>query len=92
MTSQGNINVVRHLKPGTRIGWKEEENPSRVVNHAELKKNDYTISPGYHILTSDTKTYRPINLIVEELTVIENETNETDSALQHILNQLGVGR
>ena len=74
----------------TLISWKEEEKLSRIVDHAELKKNDYNISPSRYIHTSDAETYRPIAEIVEELKVIEAEARETDQALQQILKQLGV--
>ena len=74
----------------TLIGWKEEEKLSRIVDHAELKKNDYNISPSRYIHTSDAETYRPIAEIVEELKVIEAEALETDRALGEILKQLGV--
>ncbi len=75
----------------TLIGWKEEEKLSRIVDHAELKKNDYNISPSRYIHTSDAETYRPIAEIVEELDVIETEAKETDQALGRILKQLGIG-
>ena len=39
------------------IGWKEEDKLSRIVNRAELKKNDYNISPSRYIHTSDAETY-----------------------------------
>ena len=74
----------------TLIGWREEEKLSRIVDHAELKKNDYNISPSRYIHTSDAETYRPIAEIVEELNVIEAEARETDKALREILKQLGV--
>jgi type I restriction enzyme M protein len=74
----------------TLIGWKEEEKLSRIVDHAELKKNDYNISPSRYIHTSDAETYRPIAEIVEELKVIELEAKETDKALGKILKQLGI--
>jgi type I restriction enzyme M protein len=74
----------------TLIGWKEEEKLSRIVDHAELKKNDYNISPSRYIHTSDAETYRPIAEIVEELNAIELEAKETDKALHQILKQLGV--
>jgi len=74
----------------TLIGWKEEEKLSRIVDHAELKKNDYNISPSRYIQTSDTETYRPIAEIVEELKVIEAEARETDNALKEILEKMGV--
>ncbi len=74
----------------TLIGWQEEEKLSRIVDHAELKKNDYNISPSRYIHTSDVETYRPIAEIVEELAVIEKEVAETDRALRQILKRLGV--
>ena len=74
----------------TLIGWQEEEKLSRIVDQAELKKNDYNISPSRYIHTSDAETYRPIAEIVEELKVIEAEARETDKALKEILEKLGV--
>ncbi|NLX25273.1 MAG: SAM-dependent DNA methyltransferase [Lentisphaerae bacterium] len=74
----------------TLTGWKEEEKLSRIVDHAELKKNDYNISPSRYIHTGDEETYRPIPEIVAELDVIETEARETDHTLRAILNQLGV--
>ena len=75
----------------TLIGWTEQEKLSRIVDHAELKKHDYNISPSRYIHTSDAETYRPIGEIVEELNTIEAEAGETDAALRKILKQLGVG-
>jgi len=74
----------------TLLGWKEEGKLSRIVDHAELKKNDYNISPSRYIHTSDAETYRPIAEIVEELDVIEAEARETDKALREILEKIGV--
>ena len=74
----------------TLIGWQEEEKLSRIVDHAELKKNDYNISPSRYIHTSDAETYRPIAEIVEELKVIEAEARETDKALKEILEKFGL--
>ncbi|MGI5870080.1 MAG: SAM-dependent DNA methyltransferase, partial [Kiritimatiellia bacterium] len=67
------------------------EKLSRVVDHAELKRNDYNISPSRYIHTGDEATYRPIPEIVAELDAIEAEARETDHALRAILKQLGVG-
>lgn len=75
----------------TLIDWKEEDKLSRIVDLAEIKKNDYNISPSRYIHTSDAETYRPIAEIVEELKAIEAEAAETDTALKAILWQLGVG-
>jgi len=74
----------------TLMGWKEEEKLSRIVDHAELKKNDYNISPGRYIQTSDAEVYRPIDEIVSELDAIEDESRETDKALREFLKNIGV--
>jgi type I restriction enzyme M protein len=74
----------------TLIQWKEEEKLSRIVELAELKKNDYNISPSRYIHTSDAESYRPIAEIVEELKVIEAEARETDKTLKKTLENLGV--
>ena len=73
----------------TLIAWKEEEKLSRIVDHAELKKNDYNLSPSRYIHTSDAETYRPIPEIVEELNVIEADARNTDRELKNILKKLG---
>jgi len=72
----------------TLICWKEDEKLSRIVDHTELKKNDYNTSPSRYIHTSDAETYRPIAEIVEELKAIETEVRETDKALKAILEKL----
>ncbi|MCS1411609.1 MAG: Type I restriction enzyme EcoKI M protein [Verrucomicrobia subdivision 3 bacterium] len=72
------------------IGWKEEEKLSRIVDHAELKKNDYNISPSRYIHTGEAETYRPLSEIVAELDAIEAEAKETDKALREILEKIGV--
>jgi type I restriction enzyme M protein len=72
------------------IHWTEKEKLSRIVDHAEIKKNDYNISPSRYIHTSDAETYRPIAEIVEELKAIEAETKETDKTLREILEKLGI--
>ena len=74
----------------TLSAWTEAEKLSRIVDHAELKKNDYNISPSRYIHTADAETYRPIAEIVAELDVIEAEAAETDKALKEILEKIGV--
>ena len=80
---------IRHIAD-TLIRWKEAEKFSRIVAHAELKKNDYNISPSRYIHTSDAETYRPIAEIAEELESIEAEARKTDAALKQILKKIGV--
>ena len=77
-------------KADTLIGWKEEEKLSRIVDHAELKKNDYNISPSRYIHTSDAETYRPLAEIVADLDAVEAEAREADAALREILRKIGV--
>ncbi len=74
----------------TLKNWKEEDKLSRIVEHAELIKNDYNISPSRYIHTSDAETYRPITEIVEELEVIEVEARGTDKELKAILKKIGI--
>ena len=74
----------------TLIRWKEADKLSRIVAHAELKKNDYNISPSRYIHTGDAETYRPIAEIAEELESIEVEARKTDVALRKILKNIGV--
>ncbi len=70
--------------------WKEEDKLSRIVDHGELKKNDYNISPSRYIHTSDAETYRPIAEIVAELEAVEAEALKTDRELKRILKKIGV--
>ena len=74
----------------TLIGWEEEDKLSRIVDHSELEKNDYNISPSRYIHTSDAETYRPIAEIVQELRDVEAEARKTDEALKEILEKLGI--
>jgi len=74
----------------TLSNWKEEEKLSRVVDHDELKKKDYNISPSRYIHTADAETYRPIAEIVAELDAIEAEARETNAELRHILGTLDI--
>jgi type I restriction enzyme M protein len=74
----------------TLINWEEAEKLSRIVDLAELKKNDYNISPSRYIHTGEAETYRPISEIVADLDAIETEARKTDKALRKILKQLGV--
>ena len=77
----------------TLIGWQEEEKLSRIVAHAELKQNDYNISPSRYIHTGNAETYRPLEEIVGELYGkggLEEQASETDKALKVILQKIGV--
>ena len=71
------------------LGWTEEEQFSRVVEKAEVVKNDYNISPSRYIHTADAETYRPIEEIVAELQTAEAEAHRSDKALKKVLGKLG---
>ncbi len=72
------------------IEWKEEEKLSRIVDHAELKKNDYNISPSRYIHTDEAETYRPVAEIVAELDTLETEARTADKAIREILQEIGI--
>ncbi|NLV71146.1 MAG: N-6 DNA methylase [Actinobacteria bacterium] len=71
------------------LAWMEEEKFSRVVDKAEIVKNDYNISPSRYIHTAEAEEYRPIPEILEELDLLEAEAAETSAALRTVLKQLG---
>ena len=70
--------------------WREEEKFSRIVDKAEIARNDYNISPSRYIHTADGEEYRPIAEIVEELNALEEEAKATDAALKAILSRIGI--
>ena len=72
------------------LHWREEEKLSRIVDRAELVKNDYNLSPSRYIHTGEAESYRPLAEIVADLDALEAEARETDKALRKILKQLGV--
>lgn len=74
----------------TFLKWKEVEKFSRVVGKDEIVRNDYNISPSRYIHVADAKEYRPIGEILDELDVLEAEAAETNAALRHVLQKLGV--
>ena len=70
------------------INWKKQDKLSRIVDLAELKKNDYNISPSRYIHTDEAEVYRPIAEIVAELDALELEAKKTDAALKKILTKI----
>ncbi|HDZ26064.1 hypothetical protein LCGC14_0841680 [marine sediment metagenome] len=78
-----------HCISSNFLNWKEEEKFSRIVDKAEIVKNDYNISPSRYIYTADAEEYRPLGEIVKELDVLEAEVKETNAALRTVLKKLG---
>lgn len=74
----------------TFLRWKEEQKFSRIVDRAEIAKNDYNISPSRYIQTADAEEYRPLGEIVVELDALEAEAAESNAALRAVLKKLGV--
>jgi type I restriction enzyme M protein len=75
----------------TFLNWKQEEKFSRIVEKAEIVKNDYYISPSRYVHTADAETYRPLEKIVAELDALDAEAQETSAQLGAVLRKLGVG-
>lgn len=73
----------------TCLAWKEEDKFSRVVDKAEIVKNDCNISPSRYIYTAEAEEYRPIPDILEELDQLEAEAAKTSKALRAVLEELG---
>ncbi|MDT3669648.1 MAG: class I SAM-dependent DNA methyltransferase [Aromatoleum sp.] len=74
----------------TFAAWREEERFSRIVEKAEIVKNDYNISPSRYIHVADDEDYRPLSEIVEDLRELEKEARLTDQAMQSVLARLGL--
>lgn len=70
--------------------WREENKFSRIVEKAEIVKNDYNISPSRYIYTGDAEEYRPLAEIAEEIDLLEDESNKISMSLRTILEKLGV--
>jgi type I restriction enzyme M protein len=86
ITDEGIVRIAETFR-----AWREEEKFGRIVDKAEIARNDYNISPSRYIHTADGEEYRPIAEIVEELNALEEEAKATDAALKAILKKLGVG-
>lgn len=74
----------------TYKAFKEEEKIARLVSKEEIVKNDYNISPSRYIQVNDAETYRPLDEIVEELQILEEEAIAIDAEVKSILEKLGV--
>ncbi len=70
--------------------FKDVEKFARLVDKEEIVKNDFNISPSRYIQINDAETYRPIEEIVEELNMLEEEAVEIDNEVETILEKLGV--
>ena len=72
------------------IHWEEVEKLSKVVDLAEIQKNDYNISPSRYIQVNDSETYRPVDEILSDLKELEREAAAVDRELKEILNKIGI--
>lgn len=61
----------------------------RIVGHAELKKNDYSVFPNRCFRTEKAGTYRRLPEIVAEEGTVEADAKETDKTLQGTLEKIG---
>lgn len=74
----------------TFAAWREEERFSRIVDKAEIVRNDYNISPSRYVHVADDEDYRPLSEIVEDLRELEKEAAINEKALMAVLAELGV--
>ncbi|MEW5757234.1 MAG: N-6 DNA methylase [Pseudomonadota bacterium] len=74
----------------TFAAWREEERFSKIVDKAEIVKNDYNISPSRYIHVADDEDYRPLSEIVEDLRELEKEAAINEKALMAVLARLGL--
>jgi type I restriction enzyme M protein len=74
----------------TYSAFKQKDKFAKLVSKDEIIKNDYNISPSRYIQISDAETYRPINEIVEELKVLEEDSATIDRELKAILESIGI--
>jgi len=72
------------------LALKEEHKFSRIVDKAEIVKNDYNISPLRYIYTAEAEEYRAISDIGAELDVLDVEAKETNATLRAVLKKLGI--
>jgi type I restriction enzyme M protein len=70
--------------------WKEKEKFSRIVEKAEIIKNDYNISPSRYIHTAEGVEYRPIVEILDDLKTLEIEIQNNACELDSIFAKLGI--
>lgn len=70
--------------------WLEEEKLSKIVDLAEIQKNDYNISPSRYIQVNDSEEYRPIGEIIDDLKTLEVEAKSIDNDLKEILTKIGI--
>lgn len=74
----------------TFAAWREEERFSRIVEKAEIVRNDYNISPSRYIHVADDEDYRPLSEIIEDLQELEKEAAVNEKALIEVLARLGL--
>lgn len=83
LTEEGIVRIADTFK-----AWREEDKLSRTVSRDEIVKNDYNISPSRYIHTGEGEEYRPIAEIMEDLSVLEEETEIVRLQLREILKAL----
>ena len=70
--------------------WREEARFSKIVDKAEIVRNDYNISPSRYIHVAEDEDYRPLSEIVEDLRELEKEAAINERALMAVLAKLGI--
>lgn len=59
------------------------------ITNEEIAKNDFNISPSRYLATSDDTKFRPISVILEELSNLEFEAKNISTELTEMLRKAG---
>lgn len=68
--------------------WQEKEGVSKIISADEAKGTDYNLSPSQFIEYKDTKIYRPVNEVVDDLQKIRGEEKKADKILNLLLKDI----
>ncbi|MDP3112103.1 MAG: class I SAM-dependent DNA methyltransferase [Thermodesulfovibrionales bacterium] len=69
-------------------GWQEEEGISKIITIAEVRKNDYNLSPSRYVANSDTEETLPYEEAIILLKEAEEERMEASKHLKKILQMV----
>lgn len=69
--------------------WREEDKFSRIIEKADIVKNDYNISPSRYIYTGEAEEYRPIEDILNELELLEQSMDTINQQIRNVIKKVG---
>jgi type I restriction enzyme M protein len=71
--------------------WKAEEGLSAIIKTEEAARNDYNLSPSRYVTSDGEEEVLPLEEAMTLLREAEEERAEADTALQEVLESLGLG-